>query len=181
MTQQNQPNDKLDKADTEGHFQKILAAKRELTAKQMRFADLILAGETQTAAYIKSTGTKSKSPTTAASAWARQPKVKAYLDAVRASTHAHAMEKVHYTEEDWLNTQMEILHSSMGRKKSKKALVIAGEAVSVELEETNLTQANKAQELIAKRFGWLKDNDDKAGRTVVQLNHIDLTGKKKKK
>lgn len=104
--------------------------------------------------------------------------VQQYIELMKSEAVDSAMHRVKFTEEDWLRRQLEIQAKALGEVKIKKAFVIGGEVVEEDVYEDNLTQANKTQELLGKRFGLLTDKVEST-RTTLMLK--DMTGRKRAK
>lgn len=129
----------------------------ELKVEHILFADGILSGKTQTQAYIDA-GYSSKGARGHASRLVANGNIQCYLRQEKQQVGKVALEKVKSTEIEWLKDQKRILEMAIGDKAVVKYHKVNGEAKSIDVYETNLSAANKAQELIAKRYGWLAKN-----------------------
>lgn len=102
-----------------------------------------------------------------------------YIDLMKTEAIDSAMNRVQFTEEDWLRRQLQIQAKALGEIKIKKAFLVGGEIVEEDVFEDNLAQANKTQELLGKRFGLLTDVKVENNRTTLTIK--DMTGRKKVK
>ncbi len=157
-----------------------------LKPAQIRFANYVVSGMSPTDAYLKVKEDSNKeinrsSATATANKWLKHERIAAYIDKMQEIAMLTTAKAVEYTEEDWMRNQIEILNKAMGKEKITKVVMDDGTAYEASLHEDNLTQANRSQELIAKRFGWLQDNVNSkvSGRTTLTMRRVDLTGAKK--
>ena len=166
--------------------EQVLAIAKTLKPAQIKFANYVAAGMAQNKAYlkIKEEANTPVAPITAAGVsnrWMKHEGIKLYIEKMQEIAMLTTVKAVQYTEEDWMRNQISILDKALGREKIKKVILDDGSAYEADLHEDNLTQANRSQELIAKRFGWLQDNVNSkiSGRTTLTMRRVDLTGAKK--
>lgn len=150
---------------------KLTELTSELSPKHLKFANGVLSGKTQEQAYIDA-GYTAKGANGHASRLASNGSIKEYLLFAKQDAQEAAQETLAFDEYQWLLNQKRILEMAFGDTKVKKYETFGDEAVEIEVRETNLPAVNKAQELIAKRMGWLTDN--KKVQTEPISFHIDL-------
>ena len=143
----------------------------ELSPKHLKFANGILSGKTQEQAYIDA-GYAKTSAISKASRLVTNGNIQKYLELSKHEAQEVALEETTVSETEWLSNQKRLLAMSFGDTKIKKQVVVVDKVMDVEVQETNLPAANKAQELIARRMGWLTDN--KKVQTEPIEFHIDL-------
>ncbi len=141
----------------------------QLSPRHLKFANGVLEGKTQEQAYIDA-GYAAKGANGHASRLVANGSIKRYLELAKKDAQAAAQETLIFDEYQWLLNQKRLLSMSMGDTTVRKYSFVMEE--SVEVKETNLAAANKAQELIARRMGWLTDN--KKVPTEPVLFQIDL-------
>lgn len=150
---------------------KLTALASELNPKHLKFANGLLQGKTQAQAYIDA-GYSIKGANGHASRLVAYGSIKEYLKLAKQDALTVAQEALVFDEYQWLANQKRLLSMSLGDEKIKKHSFVMGESVMDEVNETNLPAANKAQDLIARRMGWLTDN--KKVQTEPVSFHIDL-------
>ncbi len=155
----------------ESKILKLTELASELSSKHLKFSNGILSGKTQVQAYIDA-GYAAKGANGHASRLATNGSIKQYLEITKQEAQEAAQKTIVFDECQWLLNQKRILAMAFGDTKVKKHAVMIDEIVEVEVSETNLPAANKAQELIARRMGWLTDNN-KVQTEPVSF-HIDL-------
>jgi len=143
----------------------------QLSPRHLKFANGVLEGKTQEQAYIDA-GYAAKGANGHASRLVANGSIKKYLELAKKDAQAAAQETLIFDEYQWLLNQKRLLSMSMGDTTVRKYSFVMEESVEVEVKETNLAAANKAQELIARRMGWLTDN--KKVPTEPVLFQIDL-------
>lgn len=150
---------------------KLTELASELSPKHLKFANGVLSGKTQEQAYIEA-GYTAKGANGHASRLASNGSIKEYLLFAKQDAQEAAQATLTFDECQWLLNQKKILAMALGEVKVKKHSFVMDESVEAEVSETNLAAANKAQELIARRMGWLTDN--KKVQTEPISFHIDL-------
>ena len=168
--------------------QQMMSMAEGLKPAQVRFANRIIAGVNHIDAYLETVREAKKhvpqrnAAGTTANKWLKHEAIAAYVKKGQELALTATVKKAEYDEHVWMQTQLRIQATALGDVPTKKTIVDDGHAYTVELEETNLAQANKCQELLGKRFGWLQDNINAkmSGRTTLEMRKIDLTGAKTK-
>lgn len=168
----------LKKRRTE-RLQQLASISSKMKGDHLIFANNLLEGMNASEAFrkIKPRNQNDQYAKTRGPALARREDVKAYVELMKKEAVDTAMNRVQFNEEDWLRTQLEIQAKALGQTKVKKAFLFNGEVIEDDVFEDNLTQANKTQELLGKRFGLLTDKVE-TSRTTLKLK--DMTGRKKK-
>lgn len=160
---------------------------QRLKPAQVKFANYVVSGMSHIDAYIqvKKDAKDPKIPSRANASnqgrkWLEHEVIATYVEKGREMTLVAALKKAEYDESAWMQTQLRILAQSLGDIPVQKVIVHEGVAYNMTLNESNMSQANKAQELLAKRHGWLQDNVNAkvSGRTVLDFRKVDLTGAK---
>jgi len=150
---------------------KLTALASELKPKHLSFANGILSGKTQKQAYIDA-GYATKGANAHASRLASNGSIKKYIEFAKQDVQEAAQATLAFDEHKWLLNQKRILAMAFGDSKIKKHVIVVDGNIEVEISETNLAAANKAQELVARRMGWLTDS--KKVQTDTIEFHIDL-------
>lgn len=143
----------------------------ELSPKHLKFANGIIKGKSATQAYIDA-GYAEASAVSKASRLVTNGKIQKYIELSKQEAQEVALEETTFSEIDWIKNQNLILAMSLGLEKIQKYESGLDGSEEVEVKETNLAAANKAQELIARRMSWLTDN--KKVQTEPISFHIDL-------
>jgi len=143
----------------------------KLKPKHLKFANGYLAGKSQEQAYIDA-GYSTKGANSHASRLAVNGSIKKYIEFAKQDAQETAQATLVFDECQWLCNQKRILTMALGDTKMQKVIFDDAGVNEIQVKETNLAAANKAQELIARRMGWLTDNK-KIQQEPISF-HIDL-------
>lgn len=168
------------KARRNERLKAMAALSAKMKPEHILFANNVMDGMTPTDAFRKLTPRNANDPHASkrGSTLRNRDDVKQYVELMKQEAIDSAMNRVQFTEEDWLRRQLEIQSKALGEIPTAKAFVIDGQVVETMVLEDNLTQANKTQELLGKRFGLLTDKVE-SSRTTLKVK--DMTGRKKEK
>lgn len=102
---------------------------------------------------------------------------KRYLDLNKRIATLRASRELAFDEIKWMQEMLDILNTAKGNAEQEMATFVNGELVSGRGKATQLNNALKAMELIARRHGWLTDKkevENKNSEATVVIK--DFTG-----
>ena len=137
----------------------------EPNGKHLLFAKGILAGKNQTQAYIDA-GYSVNGARGHASRLVAKGNIKDYLRVKKLEQVEKAQANAKHCEIEWLQCQLRLLKMALGDELVSKSFLVNKQLNSVKVYETNLSAANRAQELVGKRYGWLAKNIDSQQKTI---------------
>lgn len=106
---------------------------------------------------------------------ARRDNAKKYIDLCKRISMMRALKEESFTEITWLKEVRDLLQVAKGHEKQAMATFYNGELIEGDGKQTQLTQALKALELIAKRHGWLTEKVETKQENNVSVSVKDFT------
>lgn len=138
----------------------------EANGKHLLFAKGILAGKNQTQAYIDA-GYSVNGARGHASRLVAKGNIKDYLRVKKLEQVEKAQANAKHCEIEWLQCQLRLLNMALGDELVSKSFLVNKQLNSVKVYETNLSAANRAQELIGKRYGWLNSIAQRCAQPIL--------------
>lgn len=138
---------------------RLIELESVLRPKWLLFAKGLLAGKSQQDAYADAGYSPTRADVNASILLKKEPLLREYVELCQQQAREEAQEELKFTEQDWLAAQLDVLAMATGKKAGTKSLIVDGQAVEVEVKEINLNAANTALQTVARRHGWLTDNN----------------------